>query len=314
MRKRRRSQFKNRANKAVQDFFLWIIVMVCLIFLSCGGYDYYKNGNMNHTLQLAESIWHTVRTLPGRFGGSEVSFGDKVGGWLENLAQEGNYETGSGGETPEYAEGEVSGEVSGETASETVSVGMDSIPVYTGEPYVVINDNIPYFTKEEFQFEPFEYYSELDSLGRCGYAEAMIGLEIMPTEERGAIGMVKPAGWHTIKYDNIDGMYLYNRCHLIAYELAGENANERNLITGTRYMNVSGMLPFENMVARYVKNTGDRVLYRVTPVYDGEELVARGVHMEAEAVSTNDIKFNVFVFNIQPGIGIDYSNGDSWQQ
>lgn len=184
---------------------------------------------------------------------------------------------------------------------------------YIGEPYVTINNNVPFFTEEEITTEVFETYSELDSLGRCGVAFANICKEIMPTEDRGAIGHVKPSGWHTVKYDIVDGKYLYNRCHLIGFQLAGENANELNLITGTRYLNIDGMLEHENMIAEYVKETGNHVLYRVTPVYRGDNLVATGVQMEAYSVEDNGegIKFNIFAYNVQPGIQIDYLTGES---
>lgn len=193
-------------------------------------------------------------------------------------------------------------------------ITLEEIPEYSGEPYIAINDNEPEFSEEDLTKEVFEMYSELDSLGRCGVAYANICIEIMPTEERGSIGQVKPTGWHTVKYDNVDGKYLYNRCHLIGYQLAGEDANERNLITGTRYMNVEGMLPFENMVADYVEETQNHVLYRVTPVFEGENLVASGVQMEAMSVEDNGegILYNVYVYNVQPGIGIDYAAGESW--
>lgn len=156
------------------------------------------------------------------------------------------------------------------------SFDLEDIPEFSGEPYVVLEDNRPNFPEEEWSAEPFEEYSPLDSLGRCGPAYACVGLETMPTEERGSIGQVKPSGWKTAKYDNVDGKYLYNRCHLLGFQLTGENANEENLITGTRYLNVEGMLPFENLVADYVKETENHVLYRVTPVFQGDELVARG--------------------------------------
>ncbi len=187
------------------------------------------------------------------------------------------------------------------------------VPDYSGKPYDVINDNIPEFDEEDYTTEPFERYSELDSLGRCRVAFANVCREIMPTEKRGDIGMIKPAGWHTVKYDIIDGMYLYNRCHLIGYQLSGENANEKNLITGTRYMNTQGMLVFEDMVDDYVDATDNHVLYRVTPVYDGDNLVADGVQMEGWSVEDNGegICFNVFVYNVQPGIDIDYATGES---
>ena len=182
-------------------------------------------------------------------------------------------------------------------------------------PEFVLNGNKPEFTEEEKENkDAFKNYSELDELGRCGVAYANICNEIMPTEERGVIGQVKPSGWQLVKYDIIDGKYLFNRCHLIGYQLAGENANEKNLITGTRYMNVSGMLPFENMVADYIKKTDHHVLYRVTPVYEGNNLVASGVEMEAYSVEDkgSGICFHIFVYNCQPGICIDYATGDSW--
>lgn len=185
---------------------------------------------------------------------------------------------------------------------------------YAGKPYVVINDNIPFFTKSNLPTESFEYYSDLDELGRCGIACANVGQDIMPTKEREGIGQVKPSGWQTVKYDNIDGKYLYNRCHLIGYQLSAENANEKNLITGTRYMNMEGMLPFENMVADYVKETGNHVLYRVNPLFEGNDLLAYGVLMEGFSVEDegDGICFNVFAYNVQPDIVIDYANGDSY--
>ena len=181
--------------------------------------------------------------------------------------------------------------------------------------YTVLNDNIPAFSEEERVTTGYEYYSELDVLGRCGYAMACVGREIMPTEERGSIGQVKPTGWHTVKYDFVDGKYLYNRCHLLGYQLTGENANDQNLITGTRYMNVQGMLPFENMVADYIKETDNHVLYRVTPVFEDDNLIADGVQMEAWSVEDNGegVCFNVFVYNIEPGVTIDYHTGVSYE-
>lgn len=201
------------------------------------------------------------------------------------------------------------------TADAYAAVDLAQIPEYTRSPYTVINDNEPEFEANDFSTEAFENYSELDDLGRCGVAYANICQEIMPTEKRGAIGMVKPSGWHTVKYPElIKDRYLYNRCHLIGFQLAGENANTKNLITGTRYLNVDGMLPFEDEVADYVKETDNHVLYRVTPVFDGDNLVASGVQMEAESVEDDGagVKFNVFCYNVQPGIGIDYATGDSW--
>ena len=194
------------------------------------------------------------------------------------------------------------------------TINIDDIPAYSGDAYIEINGNVPFFTDDELPAESFEYYSELDSLGRCGVCVASIGRDIMPTEERGEIGSIQPTGWHTVKYSGIiDGNYLYNRCHLIGYQLAGENANDKNLITGTRYLNTEGMLPFEDMVADFVKETGYHVMYRVTPVFDRNNLVADGVLIEAESVEDGGqgISFNVFCYNVQPGIIIDYATGDS---
>ncbi|MBU5625670.1 DNA/RNA non-specific endonuclease [Oscillibacter sp. MSJ-2] len=194
-----------------------------------------------------------------------------------------------------------------------LSFSLGDIPEFSGEPYVLLNDNEPEFTAEEITSDSFETYGELDALGRCGPAFACVGADLMPTEERGSIGSVKPSGWQTVKYDCVDGKYLYNRCHLIGYQLTGENANEQNLITGTRYMNVDGMLPFENLVADYVKETEHHVLYRVTPIFEGEDLVARGVQMEGWSVedSGDGVCFNVYVYNCQPGVDIDYATGES---
>ena len=197
--------------------------------------------------------------------------------------------------------------------TESTTISLASIPAYSGNPYVTLNGGTPDFSSSELKTQSYEYYSELDKLGRCGVVHACVGRDIMPTEERGSIGMVKPTGWHTVKYDCVDGKYLYNRCHLIGYQLTGENANEQNLITGTRYMNMDGMLPFENMVADYVKETGNHVMYRVTPLYKGNNLLANGVQMEAYSVEDDGdgICFNVFVYNVQPQITIDYATGKS---
>lgn len=219
---------------------------------------------------------------------------------------------------------------------ETKEEVSSSIPAYSDKAYVVLSNNVPYFSDAEKQrTDSFESYSELDGLGRCSTAFANIGRDLMPTKPRGEIGSVRPSGWHTVKYDNVDGncldpshqskiddkgrrptKYLYNRCHLIGYQLSGENANEKNLITGTRYLNIEGMLPFENMVADYVRETGNHVLYRVVPVYRENDLVARGVRMEAWSVEDQGkgICFNVFCYNVQPGIQIDYATGESWKK
>ena len=196
---------------------------------------------------------------------------------------------------------------------DAVTITIDEVPVYSGDPYVVINDNEPSFSSEELESNSFESYGELDDLGRCTIAFANLSSELMPQGERGSIGQVKPSGWQTVRYDSVDGKYLYNRCHLIGWQLSGENANERNLITGTRYMNTEGMLPFENMVADYIKETDGHVLYRITPIFVEDELVARGVQMEAYSIEDAgaSICFNVFVYNVQPGIEIDYSDGSS---
>ena len=196
----------------------------------------------------------------------------------------------------------------------SASFDLSSIPAYSGSPYVELYDNEPQFTDEDKARTSFEEYSTLDSLGRCGVAFALIGTETMPTEERGSIGSVKPSGWHTVRYNGtVEGNYLYNRCHLIGYQLSGENANPENLITGTRYLNTQGMLPFEDEVADYVEHTGNHVLYRVTPVFDKDDLVASGVQMEAFSVEDggDGVSFDVYCYNIQPGISIDYANGDS---
>lgn len=191
---------------------------------------------------------------------------------------------------------------------------LDSVPEFDGKTaFVSINENTPFFTEDEITDKSFESYSELDLLKRCGVATASVGRDLMPTEERGSIGSVKPSGWQSIKYDIVDGKYLYNRCHLIGYQLTAENANEKNLITGTRYLNIEGMLPFENMIADYVKETGNHVMYRVTPIFEGDNLVASGVLLEALSVEDNGegICFCVYAYNAQPGIDIDYETGKS---
>lgn len=199
-------------------------------------------------------------------------------------------------------------------SSVDTAIEQDGIPQWTGEPYVALNGDEPYFTNKEMEDEYFQEFSELDGRERCGEAVACVDREHMPEGEREGIGMIKPSGWQLSKYEFIgNGGYLFNRCHLIGWQLTGVNAEERNLITGTRYFNVEGMLPFENMVADYVNETDNHVMYRVTPVYKGKELVARGVIMEAESVEDNGegLSFNVFVFNVQPGVEIDYSNGEN---
>ena len=194
------------------------------------------------------------------------------------------------------------------------SFSLSDVPAYSGKAYTSVNGNVPYFSAAELTTQSFETYSDLDSLGRCGVTYACIGKDLMPTEERGSIGMVKPTGWHTVRYDDlVDGKYLYNRCHLIGYQLTGENANTKNLITGTRYLNIEGMLPFENMVADYIQETNNHVLYRVTPIFEGNNLLANGVLMEGYSVEDKGagVSYCVFAYNVQPGIEIDYATGES---
>lgn len=194
------------------------------------------------------------------------------------------------------------------------SFSLSDVPAYSGKAYISVNGNVPYFTAAELTTTSFETYSDLDTLGRCGVTYACIGQDLMPTKERGSIGMVKPTGWHTVRYDDlVDGKYLYNRCHLIGYQLTGENANTKNLITGTRYLNIEGMLPFENMVADYIQETDNHVLYRVTPIFEGNNLLATGVLMEGYSVEDKGagVSYCVFAYNVQPGIEIDYDTGES---
>ena len=196
-----------------------------------------------------------------------------------------------------------------------VSVSLEEVPAYSGSPYVELDGNQPGFSLEERTTDSFETYSTLDALGRCGPAYACIGQDLMPTEDRESISIVRPTGWVQAEYDFVEGGSLYNRCHLIGFQLTGENANEENLITGTRYMNVEGMLPFENMVADYIKETGNHVLYRAIPIFEGENLVASGVVMEAFSVEDEGegVCFHVYVYNVQPGVEIDYATGESWE-
>ena len=197
--------------------------------------------------------------------------------------------------------------------SEIRENALANIPAYSSKAYAVINNNVPFFNDSDLTTKSYEEYGRLDLLGRCTEVSASVGKDLMPTEERGNIGMIKPTGWHTVKYQGIDGNYLYNRCHLIGFQLTGENANERNLITGTRYMNVQGMLPFENMIADYVKETNNHVLYRVTPIFEGANLLASGVLMEAKSVEDDGkgVMFNVYCYNVQPGVEINYATGAS---
>ena len=206
---------------------------------------------------------------------------------------------------------QIAGQEEAGTAGEVIDIG--NIPEYSGSPSVVLNDNQPQFADSDLTTESFETYYELDALGRCQGAYANVGVDLMPTEKRGDISRVKPTGWQSVRYDFVEGKNLYNRCHLIGFQLTGENANKNNLITGTRYMNVQGMLPYEDEVADYVKETKNHVLYRVTPIFDGDNLVADGVQMEALSVEDRGegVRFHVFVYNVQPGVAIDYATGES---
>lgn len=215
--------------------------------------------------------------------------------------------------TPDMLEDDLLSTEGASASAPATNVGLSDLPSYSGSPYVALNENIPSFTSDQYTTSSYETYSDLDALRRCGVAMACVGVDLMPTADRESISSVRPSGWQSVKYDIVDGKYLYNRCHLIGFQLTGENANEKNLITGTRYMNVDGMLPFENMIADYVKETKNHVLFRVTPIFVGNELVARGVQMEAWSVedSGDGICFNVYVYNVQPGITIDYATGKS---
>lgn len=196
-------------------------------------------------------------------------------------------------------------------AAEATSYSLSSIPEYAGEPYVELNGNMPQFSEDQFTTQSYEFYTDLDQIGRCGACYANIGPDLMPTEERGSISSVHPSGWVQAQYDCVEGKSLYNRCHLIGFQLTGENANDHNLITGTRYLNVAGMLPFENQVADYIRETGHHVLYRVTPIFEGSDLVASGVEMEAQSVEDDTISFHVYCYNVQTGVVIDYATGES---
>ena len=211
---------------------------------------------------------------------------------------------------PHIAPKQPSAPANGITA-ENISEVLESVPEYSSKPYVTINGNEPFFNIEDFEKNAFEDYGELDELGRCTYAFACLGKETMPTKDRDSISHIYPTGWEQAKYDFIEGKSLYNRCHLIGYQLSAENANRENLTTGTRYMNVDGMLPFENMVADYIDETHNHVLYRVTPLFEGDNLVASGVLMEAKSLEDNGegICFNVYCYNVQPGVVIDYATG-----
>lgn len=269
-----------------------ILTVVFVVACMTAPLDEQNSDNLNTDNTVSSSIEDNATDVTEE-GTSEIT----------EIASENSSETNTTEETTEETSQYVN----------STNITIDEIPEYSGNAYVSINDNVPFFTDDEMITEAFEYYSDLDSLGRCGVAYANVCVDIMPTEERGEIGSVKPTGWHTVKYDIVSGKYLYNRCHLIGYQLSAENANTKNLITGTRYLNVEGMLPFENMVADYVKETNNHVLYRVTPMFAGENLLCSGVLIEAKSVEDNGagILFNVYCYNVQPGITIDYLTGDS---
>lgn len=236
----------------------------------------------------------------------------------EQVSDEAPSDSGSGGDSTTEApsdSGSQGGSQGGSVGGQG-GINVSSVPAYSGTPFVAINNNVPTFSSAELTTKAYESYSSLDGLGRCGVAIASCGKEIMPKdgEERGSISSIKPSGWVQASYDIVSGGYLYNRCHLIGWQLSAENANNRNLITGTRYMNTEGMLPFENMVADYIHETGNHVAYRVTPIYSGNNLVASGVQLEAYSIEDDGegICFNVYVYNVQPGITINYATGSSY--
>lgn len=271
----------------------WLLTVICIITLGCTTAACGNTGNHRVSIRDAQR--------------AEASTSSKADSTKDRKSQSSS-EAISSSSSSSTSEAQ-----SARDATVQKDAALASIPAYSGSPYVAVNNNVPFFTDADLTTEAFESYSDLDNLGRCGVAYANVCQEIMPTEKRGAIGSVRPSGWHTVKYQGIDGNYLYNRCHLIGYQLSAENANEKNLITGTRYLNVEGMLPFENMVADYVKESNHHVLYRVTPVFDGNNLLASGVLMEAESVEDQGagVEFNVYCYNVQPGITIDYADGSS---
>ena len=277
----------------------WLIYMMAIgLFLSaCGVRESDREGTK---AEAAETIETSLENSPEETEPDAVS----------------SEETGTDAESPEKTG-------AGETASGETEPGEDSsagrrdfdldmVPAYSGNAYADINDDIPFFTEDELTAEPFQEYWPLDEFGRCTGAFACIGPELLPTEVRGNQSAATPAGWHSVKYDGIDGGYLYNRCHLIGYQLTGQTVNENNLITGTRYMNLEGMLPFENSVRMYVEGTGNHVLYRVRPYYKGGNLLAEGVLMEAKSIEDPLVQFCAFCYNVQPGIEIDYATGESF--
>ena len=270
------------------------LAILCLVF---GTFD--KDAKPNDDNIIIES---TVASDANQDSESQLPSSDKLDSVLDNLKDK--------------IKEEITENKNNSSNDNSSSISLSNIPEFNGKAYIAINNNEPSFTKSEITNKSFEKYSNLDSLGRCGVVYACLGKETMPArdEERGSISNVYPSGWKQAKYDTVDGKYLYNRCHLIGWQLSAENANKKNLITGTRYFNTEGMLPFENIVADYIYETGNHVMYRVTPIYNGNELVARGVQIEAYSVEDegDGIYFNVYCYNNQPGITINYSTGASW--
>ena len=260
------------------------------------------------------SCWNSAAGEPPSLSAVGEFSSASVGGESSSASAAG--EPPSPSAVGEHSSASAGGEFSNPSTVSELSIpsaaGLE-YPPYAGEPSVNVNGNMPYFTKDDLAREPFMQFSALDSLGRCGVAYALLSRDTMPEGRRGGIGMVKPSGWQVSKYDWIDGKYLYNRCHLIAHALSGQNDNELNLITGTRTMNALGMLPYEEQTASYIRSTGNHVLYRVTPVFEGDNLVASGVLMEAESVEDGGegIRFCVWCYNVEPGVVIDYATGDN---
>ena len=293
-------KYKNRTknkNLKVTSYFALIAVLLVLISLAYNGENTNNQTNLG-TESNTSQIQNWLNIENEEIIQEENSSNDNIS---ENVNLDSN------NENKDDEKGKVF------KLNEKPEINLSDIPEYSSSTYVTINNGNPFFDESEFSTKSFENYSDLDSLGRCQVAVSNIGKDLMPTKPRGEIGSVKPTGWHLIKYDGIDGKYLYNRCHLIGYQLTGENANPKNLITGTRYLNTKGMLPFENKVADYIRETSNHVMYRVTPIFQGDNLLASGVLIEAESVEDNGegIKFNVYCYNVQPGITINYANGDS---
>lgn len=293
-------KYKNRTknkNLKVTSYFALIAVLLVLISLAYNGENTNNQTNLG-TESNTSQIQNWLNIENEEIIQEENSSNDNIS---ENVNLDSN------NENKDDEKGKVF------KLNEKPEINLSDIPEYSSSTYVTINNGNPFFDESEFSTKSFENYSDLDSLGRCQVAVSNIGKDLMPTKPRGEIGSVKPTGWHLIKYDGIDGKYLYNRCHLIGYQLTGENANPKNLITGTRYLNTKGMLHFENKVADYIRETSNHVMYRVTPIFQGDNLLASGVLIEAESVEDDGegIKFNVYCYNVQPGITINYANGDS---